>query len=182
MGSQKLIIQLSTTPANTMLGEEEYEVERILDSRVEADGHTEYLVKWRNYDDPQENTWEPKDNLEEAEKAIRLFEKERDMKVQVATKSPGQTKRKLPQQGKEQPSKTARVEGRVTGFARGFAAEKIIGMRKEGVDVSFLVKWRGMEESDFVTAKEVKAKIPQVLIDFYEEKLAWFGEDSQDEE
>ena len=40
------------------------------------------------------------------------------MKVQVATKSPGQTKRKLPQQGKEQPSKTARVEGRVTGFAR----------------------------------------------------------------
>ena len=45
---------------------------------------------------------------------------------------------------------------------RGFAAEKIIGMRKEGVDVSFLVKWRGMEESDFVTAKEVKAKIPQV--------------------
>ena len=56
----------------------------------------------------------------------------------------------------------------------------------------------GTEETDFVNAKEAKAKIPQVffrhiwfwfkvwiqvVIDFYEEKLAWFtGEDSQEEE
>ena len=57
----------------------------------------------------------------------------------------------------------------------------------------------GTEETDFVNAKEAKAKIPQVscwsilcsivlcfmqvVIDFYEEKLAWFtGEESQEEE
>ena len=60
----------------------------------------------------------------------------------------------------------------------------------------------GTDETDFVNAKEAKAKIPQVIssflsgaqcvnllplmqvvIDFYEEKLAWFtGEESQEEE
>ena len=57
-------------------------------------------------------------------------------------------------------------------------------MRREGKDnVHFLVKWRGTEETDFVNAKEAKAKIPQMVIDFYEEKLAWFtGEESQEEE
>jgi len=34
-----------------------------------------------------------------------------------------------------------------------------------------------------VHAKEAKAKIPMVVIEFYEEKLAWFtGEESQEEE
>ena len=28
--------------------------------------NVEYLVKWRGYDDPDDNTWEPKENLEEA--------------------------------------------------------------------------------------------------------------------
>ena len=41
----------------------------------------------------------------------------------------------------------------------------------------------GTEETDFVNAKEAKAKIPQMVIDFYEEKLAWFtGEESQEKE
>merc|ERR1711936_1566448 len=52
------------------------------------------------------------------------------------------------------------------GFGRGLAAEKIIGLRREGKDnVSFLVRWRGTEETDFVNAKEAKAKIPQVVIE-----------------
>merc|ERR1712059_205523 len=60
--------------------DEEYEVEKILDKRVEKGGYTEYLVKWRNYEEG-ENTWEPVDNLGDAEKAIKLFEKELEFKV-----------------------------------------------------------------------------------------------------
>ena len=82
------------------------QVEKILDKRTQKGGYTEYLVKWRNYEvglrpmycqplwlflnsififltmyalasqDPEENTWEPLENLGEAEKAIKLFEKE----------------------------------------------------------------------------------------------------------
>ena len=46
------------------------------------------------------------------------------------------------------------------------------------------MKWKGTEDKDFVDANEAKIKIPQVVIDFFEEKLNWFNdpEDSQDEE
>jgi hypothetical protein len=89
------------------IAEEEYEVERILEKRVERNSLIEYLVKWRNYDvrllasslsplqDPEENTWEPLNNLGEAEKAIKLFEKDLEMKVQAAAaKTQGQNKQK----------------------------------------------------------------------------------------
>merc|ERR1711874_964537 len=132
------------------MSDEEYEVEKILDKRVNKSGFTEYLVKWRSYEDPEENTWEPVDNLGDAEKAIKVFDKE---------------------QVKE-------------GFARGLQAEKIIGIRKDPEKLFFLVKWKGTDDKDFVDAKEAKLKIPQVVIEFYEEKLNWFNdpEDSQDEE
>ena len=53
--------------------------------------------------DAEENTWEPLDNLGEAEKAIKLFEKELELKNLSAVKAQGQqNKRKLTQVGLEQ--------------------------------------------------------------------------------
>ena len=46
-----------------MTENEEYEVEKILDS-VQDGGQTFYLVKWVGYDDPKDLTWEPLENLE----------------------------------------------------------------------------------------------------------------------
>ena len=66
------------------MSDEEYEVEKILDKRVNKSGFTEYLVKWRSYEDPEENTWEPVDNLGDAEKAIKVFEKEQEIKTMSA--------------------------------------------------------------------------------------------------
>ena len=67
------------------MSDEEYEVEKVLDKRVMQDQtgvkraggkvQVEYLVKWKNYDDPDDNTWEPADNLREAKVAIDKFEK-----------------------------------------------------------------------------------------------------------
>ena len=44
-------------PVVTKDGEEEYEVEQILDSRTKGK-RVEYYVKWKGYG-PEENTWEP---------------------------------------------------------------------------------------------------------------------------
>jgi len=44
-------------------GEEEWEVEEILDSR-RIRGRLQYLVKWTEFADP---TWEPEENLTEVE-------------------------------------------------------------------------------------------------------------------
>ena len=57
------------------MSDEEYEVEKVLDKRVTKGNAVEYLVKWKNYDDPDDNTWEPADNLREAKVAIEKFEK-----------------------------------------------------------------------------------------------------------
>merc|ERR1711864_49955 len=168
--------------------DEEYEVEKILDKRVEKGGYTEYLVKWRNYEEG-ENTWEPVDNLGDAEVAIKAFEKEIELKV-VSSKN---AKRKSGIQGGKDvpPAKAARVDAtsyaaqaklKPSGFARGLQAEKIIGLRKEGDKIFFLLRWKGTKETDFVNAKEVKLKVPQVVIEFYEEKLNWFKDDGEGRE
>ena len=86
-----------------------------------------------------------------------------------------------------QPTKQQKIDPKEKvkeGFARGLQAEKIIGIRKDPEKLFFLVKWKGTEDKDFVDAKEAKIKIPQVVIEFYEEKLNWFNdpEDSQDED
>jgi len=63
-------------------GEEEWEVEEILDSR-RTRGRLQYLVKWRGFTDP---TWEPEKNLTEVE-AVDIYHgryPERPAPVQAA--------------------------------------------------------------------------------------------------
>ncbi|QRV99064.1 Retrotransposable element Tf2 protein [Ceratobasidium sp. AG-Ba] len=55
-------------------GEEEYEVERILDSRKRRN-QVQYLVHWKGYG-PESNTWEPLEHLDTAMGAVRKFHRE----------------------------------------------------------------------------------------------------------
>jgi chromobox protein 1 len=55
--------------------EDDYEVEKIMDKRVAKKGKVEYLVKWKNFDDPADYTWEPVDNLEDVKYMVVKFEK-----------------------------------------------------------------------------------------------------------
>ena len=55
-------------------GEMEYEVKRILDSRIDR-GRLTYLVDWVGYG-PEERTWEPAENVEHAPEAVEIFHRE----------------------------------------------------------------------------------------------------------
>ncbi|QRV82130.1 Retrotransposable element Tf2 protein [Ceratobasidium sp. AG-Ba] len=55
-------------------GEEEYEVEKILDSRKRRN-QVQYLVHWKGYG-PESNTWEPMEHLNTAMGAVRKFHRE----------------------------------------------------------------------------------------------------------
>jgi hypothetical protein len=61
----------SEPPPVEINGELEYEVEQILDSRIYRN-RFQYLVKWKGYTE-EHNTWEPIDNVTNAQAAIDEF-------------------------------------------------------------------------------------------------------------
>merc|ERR1711936_1369211 len=119
------------------MSDEEYEVEKVLDKRVQVGNQVEYLVKWKGYDDPDDNTWEPADNLREAKVAIDMFEK--DLQTKTAAAKASSNKRRAPAHSRESDSKatktdtkgSGKAEENLRGFARGLQPEKIIGATNE---------------------------------------------------
>jgi len=118
------------------MSDEEYEVEEILDKRQTKEG-MEFLVKWKNFDDPDDNTWEPADNLADAEEKIKQFEKAKAAKEAAAAKKIDTNKRKLAvtatTSGKSSPAnitvsgKSTLVTSSVTGRSSSPAITAISG-------------------------------------------------------
>jgi len=154
---------------------EVYEVEKLLDKRVKK-GKTEYLVKWKGYEDESENTWEPMDNLD-CEDKIQEFEKKQKEKEAQEKAKGGEKRKSEATAGKaeqEKKRKKDKDENKPRGFARGLTAERIIGATNDPGELFFLIKWKGSDEADLVPAKEANTKIPQIVIKFYEERLNWY--------
>ncbi|KAF8747906.1 hypothetical protein RHS01_11205 [Rhizoctonia solani] len=72
-------------PPETIEGEEEYEVEQIIDSKQQK-GKWFYLIKWKGYG-PEDNSWEPEELLEHSQEEIKRFNQARLRKACDAAKS-----------------------------------------------------------------------------------------------
>jgi len=155
---------------------EEYEVEKILDSRTKK-GKVEYFIKWKGFDNEDDNTWEPVENLDCKDKIDEFNKKKKnedEKKEKKGEKRKGDKKENEPKKKKE------KEDNKPRGFARGLNAERIIGATNDPGELFFLIKWKGNDEADLVPAKEANLKIPQIVIKFYEERLNWY--DTKDED
>jgi len=145
-------------------GEEEYSVEKILDKRTRS-GKTEYLIKWEGYPD-SENTWEPEENLDCPE-IIKAFEDK--LKTKTAAK-----RKKEPESATKKKTKIVEEEDdKPKGFDRGLQPERILGATDSSGELMFLMKWKSSDEADLVPSRVANVKCPQVVIQFYEERLTW---------
>ncbi|QRW18200.1 Retrotransposable element Tf2 protein [Rhizoctonia solani] len=75
----------SRPPPETIEGEEEYEVEQIIDSKRQQ-GKWFYLIKWKGYG-PEDNSWEPEELLKHSQEEIKHFNQAKLRKACDAAKS-----------------------------------------------------------------------------------------------
>ncbi|XP_066299780.1 chromobox protein homolog 1-like isoform X1 [Branchiostoma lanceolatum] len=175
---------------------EEYVVEEVRDRRVRG-GKVEFLLKWKGYSEI-ENTWEPEENLDcpdliaefmrkwNLNKGAKTDEKKRKSTSTVNGTEESKRKRKA-EENRSSPRKprTHMVmyeddEDKPRGFDRGLEPERIIGATDSSGELMFLMKWKGSEEADLVPARIANVKCPQIVIQFYEERLTWHSYPSEE--
>jgi hypothetical protein len=138
-----------------------------------------------------ENTWEPQENLGcpdlIAEYEARVKAKTSKKSLGLREPEPQSAKKKRGEStggsGLNTTSETQVEQEMPRGFDRGLVPEKIIGATDSSGELMFLMKWKNSDEADLVLAKTANVKCPQVVIQFYEERLTWNTADdkSQDE-
>lgn len=184
--------------------EAEFVVEKVLDKRV-RNNRVEYFLKWKDYSSA-DNTWEPEENLDcpdlIAEYENRMKKKENtsfNTSIGATAASAAPPKRRQDSETSsttmgtlpKSSNKTKRMDStsqvapkiedgslNLKGFDRGLEPEKIIGATDSSGELMFLMKWKNSDEADMVLAKTANIKCPQVVIQFYEERLTWHSEDS----
>jgi hypothetical protein len=127
----------------------------------------EYYLKWKGYSEA-DNTWEPEENLDCPELISAFEESQKKKEAAVA-----EAKKRKSTDTSLDTSKTKKKSDRKEGFERGLAPERIIGATDTSGELMFLMKWKDTDEADLVPAKQANVKCPQIVIQFYEERLSW---------
>mmetsp|Transcript_62634 Transcript_62634/g.104235 ORF Transcript_62634/g.104235 Transcript_62634/m.104235 type:complete len:223 (+) Transcript_62634:82-750(+) len=149
----------------------DYEVEDILDIRV-VDGKTEYLVKWKDYDETGEeaNTWEPLSHLQGAQEILEQFE-ERQRKQQQLSSQAGTLDENAAVAGvkrQREESNTAESES----SSPWTSISRIRRPEVPGGEPLWLVACADGTEVE-VTNMQLRTKHPQLIIDFYQARIGF---------
>uniref|UniRef100_A0A2M4BZN9 Heterochromatin protein 1 n=1 Tax=Anopheles marajoara TaxID=58244 RepID=A0A2M4BZN9_9DIPT len=199
MGRTREVQKTTDADSDSGSGDEEFVVEKIVDRRTLKGGKVEYLLKWKGYGSDS-NTWEPRENLDCPE-LIKAFEQSREAggkkdsgKEKAKPRRTSTTSRKkkggdsdadngaasddddrddtgsTKSSGKGKPSVDAEE---VSGFEKGYIPEKILGATEANGKLLFLVQWKDKDKAQLVKSEEARKHCPQLVIDFYEDRLIW---------
>uniref|UniRef100_A0A7N8XV95 Chromobox homolog 3b n=1 Tax=Mastacembelus armatus TaxID=205130 RepID=A0A7N8XV95_9TELE len=144
---------------------QEFVVEKIIRRRI-SDGRVEYFLKWKGFTDA-ENTWEPEDNLDCPE-LIEEFLRNSQLSGENEEEAENETK-----------SRRCEPSGVHANLSTYLEPECIIGSTDRQGELMFLVKWKNSDDVALLSAREASARCPQVVIDFYEQKLTWHCGDEE---
>lgn len=167
--------------------EVEYVVERIVEMRIGKGGKRQFMIKWEGFPDTA-NTWEPEENLACPELLNQFLEK-RLKKDSGGVRSTGASSTQPPAKKKRheelsEPEQLLPTPSSATtkarGFDRGKLPEKILGATDAAGELMFLIKWKDCDEADLVPAKVANVRCPQIVIQFYEERLTWHSHEEND--
>lgn len=61
-------------------------------------------------------------------------------------------------------------------FEIGLEPDKIIGATEVNGELAFLVQWKCSNKAQLIPSKLARIKCPQLVIDFYEQRLTWHQE------
>ncbi|XP_062278324.1 chromobox protein homolog 3b isoform X2 [Scomber scombrus] len=170
---------------------QEFVVERIIRRRV-SNGRVEYFLKWKGFTDA-ENTWEPEDNLdcpeliEEFLRNAHLSEmnEEEQSELFIPKEEMTEQETEISCMQSQQQSHTVHSDSNIlesdtpTNLSTYLEPECIIGSTDRQGELMFLVKWKNSDDVALLPAREASARCPQVVIDFYEQKLTWHCGDEE---
>lgn len=160
--------------------EEEYTVEAILADRRGKGGQREFLIKWLGYDE-SECTWEAESNTNCPDLIAAYEKKKQDKKKRQTTETDMGAAKKSRKSSVSSETTADLDENTARGFDRGLQPEKIIGATDSSGDLMFLMKWKNSDEADLVLAKTANVRCPQIVIQFYEERLTWHTSNDEKE-
>ncbi|XP_068612376.1 chromobox protein homolog 3b isoform X2 [Brachionichthys hirsutus] len=170
---------------------QEFVVEKIIRRRI-FNGKVEYFLKWKGFTDA-ENTWEPEDNLgcpelieeflrnsrfseemEEVQMAQGLVPKEEmtEQGTEIACRRSQQEDEDVLKPNEEQTNSPSHL-------STYLEPECIIGSTDRQGELMFLVKWKDSGDVALLPAHEASTRCPQLVIDFYEQKLTWHCGDEE---
>ncbi|XP_008289260.1 chromobox protein homolog 3b isoform X2 [Stegastes partitus] len=168
---------------------QEFVVEKIIRRRI-SNGRVEYYLKWKGFTDA-ENTWEPEDNLdcpeliEEFLRNAHLSDEEEEF-IPKEEMTEQETEISCVQQAHAVHSNEDIVlqpddeqSDAPANLSTYLEPECIIGSTDRKGELMFLVKWKNSDDVALLPAREASARCPQVVIDFYEQKLTWHCGDEE---
>ena len=118
--------------------EKYYEVESILGKRKKK-GKLQYLVKWKGWDRPQDNSWRSLKDMQ-CQDLIEDFEAAAEAKIKPGDAGkPKRKKKNVDVRGSRRVPPGPKLKESVSlGFARGLTAEKIVGIAPHPADGELL--------------------------------------------
>uniref|UniRef100_A0A3Q3W0Z0 Heterochromatin protein 1 n=1 Tax=Mola mola TaxID=94237 RepID=A0A3Q3W0Z0_MOLML len=153
---------------------QEFVVEKIIRRRI-FNGRVEYFLKWKGFTDA-ENTWEPEDNLDCPE-LIEEFLRNAHVSEEIEEVQEFIPKEEMTEQETEIPNDDH--SDAPANLSTYLEPECIIGSTDRQGELMFLIKWKNSDDVALLPAREASARCPQMVIDFYEQKLTWHCGDEE---